>query len=105
MTRNVSILLNKTKKYISELGYLYYMVPDAGSLILLKEGGDNNHYLMIVFTGRNSNWEKDRKYLSFGLLYPENFKQVQEGINQYLNKQENAIPKSQHTNADLLHTK
>lgn len=94
MTRNISILLNKTKKYINALGYLYYMVPDAGSLILLKEGGDNNHYLMIVFTGRNARWENDRKYLSFGMLYPENFKQVQEGINQYLNKQNNAIPKS-----------
>lgn len=88
MTRKTNILLSKTKKYINEIGYLYYMVPDSGSLMLLKEGGDNNHYLMIVFTGRNLNWEKDRKYLSFGMLYPENFKQVQEGINQYLNKKE-----------------
>jgi hypothetical protein len=84
MTRNVSILLNKTKKHISALGYLYYMVPDAGSLILLKEGGDNNHYLMIVFTGRNRIWEYDRRYLSIGTLYADNFKQVQQGINQYL---------------------
>ena len=85
MTRSMNVLLNKTKKHISELGYLYYMVPDAGSLILLKEGGDNNHYLMIVFTGRNRIWEYDRRYLSIGTLYPENFKQVKEGINQYLN--------------------
>lgn len=84
MTRKVSILLNKTKKYISELGYLYYMIPDSGSLMLLKEGGNNNHYLMIVLSGRNSKWENDRKYFSFGFIYPENFKQVQEGINQYL---------------------
>ena len=88
------VLLNKTKKYISELGYLYYMVPNAGSLILLKEGGDNNHYLMIVFTGRNRIWEYDRRYLSIGTLYPDNFKQVQEGINQYLHQNQNAIPKS-----------
>jgi hypothetical protein len=63
------------------------MVPDSGSLILLKEGGDNNHYLMIVFTGRNRVWEYDRRYLSIGTLHPENFKQVKEGINQYLSNE------------------
>lgn len=79
------MLLNKTKKHISSLGFLYYMVPDAGSLMLLKEGGDNNHYLMIVFTGRNRLWEYERRYFSIGTLYPETFKDVEKGINKYLN--------------------
>jgi hypothetical protein len=87
MTRKISILMNQTKKHISALGYLYYMVPDCGSLMLLKEGGDNNHYLMIVFTGRNHTWEVQRKYLSIGELYADNLEQVKEGINQYLNNE------------------
>ena len=105
MTRKINILMNQTKKHISTLGYLYYMVPDSGSMMLLKQGGDNNHYLMIVFSGRNHTWEMQRKYFSIAELYAENLEQVKKGINQYLNKQENAILKSQHTNADLLHTK
>jgi hypothetical protein len=84
MTRKIIILMNQTKKHITELGYLYYMIPDSGSMMLLKEGGDNNHYLMIVFTGRNHTWEMQRKYFSIAELYAENFEQVKKGINQYL---------------------
>jgi hypothetical protein len=84
--------MNQTKKHISALGYLYYMIPDCGSLMLLKEGGDNNHYLMIVFTGRNHTWELQRKHFSIGELYAKDLEQVKEGINHYLNQ--NAIPKS-----------
>jgi hypothetical protein len=62
------------------------MIPDCGSLMLLKEGGDNNHYLMIVFTGRNHTWELQRKHFSIGELYAKDLEQVKEGINQYLNK-------------------
>ena len=83
--------MNQTKKHISTLGYLYYMIPDCGSLMLLKEGGDNNHYLMIVFTGRNQTWELQRKHFSIGELYAENLEQVKKGINQYLNKQKNGM--------------
>ena len=92
MTRKINILMNQTKKHISTLGYLYYMVPDCGSMMLLKEGGDNNHYLMIVFTGRNHTWELQRKCFSIGELYAKDLEQVKEGINQYLNQ--NAILKS-----------
>lgn len=84
MTRSKQLLINKTKKHISSLGFLYYMVPDAGSLMLLKEGGDNNHYLMIVFTGRNRIWEYERRHFSIGTLYPESFKDVENGIAKYL---------------------
>ena len=79
------MLINKTKRYISSLGHLYYMVPDAGSLMLLKEGGDNNHYLMIIFTGRNKLWEYERRHFSIGTLYPEKFEDVEKGIAKYLN--------------------
>jgi hypothetical protein len=92
MTRKINILMNQTKKHISALGYLYYMIPDCGSLMLLKEGGDNNHYLMIVFTGRNQTWELQRKHFSIGELYAENLEQIKKGINQYLNQ--NAVLKS-----------
>lgn len=85
MTRSKTLLLNKTKKYINSLGFLYYMVPDAGSIMLLKEGGDNNHYLMIIFTGRNTLWEYERRHFSIGTLYPEKFKDVEKGIAKYLN--------------------
>lgn len=84
MTRSKLILLNKTKRYITELGYLYYMVPDAGSVMLLKDGGDNNHYLMIVITGRNRLWEYERRHFSMATLYPEKFEDVQKGIAKYL---------------------
>ena len=85
MTRSKLMLINKTKRYISSLGYLYYMVPDAGSLMLLKEGGDNNHYLMIIFTGRNKLWEYERRHFSIGTLYPDKFEDVEKGIAKYLN--------------------
>ena len=52
--------------------------------MLLKEGGDNNHYLMIVFTGRNRTWEYERRHFSIATLYPETFKDVEKGINKYL---------------------
>lgn len=85
MTRSKLMLLNKTKKHISSLGFLYYMVPDAGSLMLLKEGGDNNHYLMIIFTGRNRNWEHERRYFSIAQLEVDTFNDVEKGIAKYLN--------------------
>jgi hypothetical protein len=53
--------------------------------MLLKEGGDNNHYLMIIFTGRNRVWEYERRHFSIGTLYPEKFKDVEKGIAKYLN--------------------
>jgi hypothetical protein len=77
------------------------MIPDCGSMMLLKEGGDNNHYLMIVFTGRNQTWELQRKHFSIGELYAENLEQIKKGINQYLNQ--NAVLKSQHTDTNLLY--
>jgi len=85
MTRNESLLIRKTKKYINSLGYLYYDVPNAGSVMLLKEGGDNNHYLMIIFTGRNRLWEYDRRHFSMATLYPKKFEDVEKGIAKYLN--------------------
>lgn len=85
MKRSDLLLMNKTKRLISSLGLLYYMVPDAGSLMLLKEGGDNNHYLMIVFTGRNRLWEYERRHFSIATLYPKKFEDVQKGIAKYLN--------------------
>lgn len=85
MTRNESLLIRKTKKYINSLGYLYYDVPNAGSVMLLKEGGDNNHYLMIIFTGRNRLWEYDRRHFSMAKLYPKKFEDVEKGIAKYLN--------------------
>lgn len=88
MTRTKLILMNKTKNYINSLGFLYYMVPDSGSLMLLKECGDNNHYLMIVFTGRNRLWEYERRHFSIGTLYPETFKDVEKGIAKYLSNDE-----------------
>jgi hypothetical protein len=62
------------------------MVPDAGSVMLLKEGGDNDHYLMIVITGRNRLWEYERRYFSIATLYPEKFEDVEKGIAKYLSK-------------------
>ena len=85
MTRNKTQLLNKTKKHIASLGYLYYMVPDSGSLMLLKEGGENSHYLMIVFTGRNRTWEYERRHFNIDTLYPASFEEVEQGITKYLN--------------------
>ena len=85
MARSKLMLINKTKRYISSLGYLYYMVPDAGSLMLLKEGGDNNHYLMIIFTGRNRTWEQERRHFSIAEIEVETFEEVQKGIAKYLN--------------------
>jgi hypothetical protein len=61
------------------------MVPDAGSLMLLKEN-DTHHYLMIVFTGRNRLWEYERRHFSMATLYPEKFEDVQKGIDKYLGK-------------------
>jgi hypothetical protein len=84
MTRNKLILFNKTKRYITELGYLYYMVPDAGSIMLLKNGGDNNHYLMIVITGRNRTWEYERRHFSIAEIEVETFNDVEKGIAKYL---------------------
>jgi hypothetical protein len=84
MTRTKTQLINKTKKHIASLGYLYYMVPDAGSLILLKEGGDSNHYLMIVFTGRNRTWEHERRHFSIAEIEVETFNDVEKGIAKYL---------------------
>jgi hypothetical protein len=84
MTRSKLILLNKTKRYITELGYLYYMVPDAGSVMLLKDGGDNNHYLMIVITGRNILWEYERRHFSIAEIEVDTFDDVEKGIAKYL---------------------
>jgi hypothetical protein len=84
MTRTKTQLINKTKKHIASLGYLYYMVPDAGSLMLLKEGGDNKHYLMIIFTGRNRTWEQERRHFSIAELEVDTFNDVEEGIAKYL---------------------
>ena len=84
MTRSKTLLLNKTKKYINSLGFLYYMVPDAGSIMLLKEGGDNNHYLMIVFTGRNRTWEQERRHFSIAEIEVDTFNDVEKGIAKYL---------------------
>jgi hypothetical protein len=64
---------------------LYYDVPDAGSLMLLKEGGDNNHYLMIIFTGRNRTWELQRRHFSIAEIEVDTFNDVEEGIAKYLN--------------------
>jgi len=83
MTRNKTQLINKTKKHIASLGYLYYMVPDAGSLILLKEN-ENHHYLMIVFTGRNRTWEQERRHFSIAELEVDTFNDVEKGIAKYL---------------------
>lgn len=84
MTRNKTQLINKTKKYIGSLGFLYYMVPDAGSLMLLKEGGENNHYLMIIFTGRNKTWEQERRHFSIAEIKVDTFNDVEKGIAKYL---------------------
>jgi hypothetical protein len=53
--------------------------------MLLKEGGDNDHYLMIVITGRNRIWEYERRHFSMATLYPEKFEDVEKGIAKYLN--------------------
>lgn len=84
MTRTKTQLINKTKKHIASLGYLYYMVPDAGSLMLLKEGGDSNHYLMIIFTGRNRTWEHERRHFSIAEIEVDTFNDVEKGIAKYL---------------------
>ena len=84
MTRTKTQLINKTKKHIASLGYLYYMVPDAGSLMLLKEGGKNNHYLMIIFTGRNRTWEQERRHFSIAEIEVDTFNDVEKGIAKYL---------------------
>jgi len=83
MTRNKTQLINKTKKHIASLGYLYYMVPDAGSLMLLKEN-DYHHYLMIIFTGRNRTWEQERRHFSIAELEVDTFNDVEEGVAKYL---------------------
>jgi hypothetical protein len=59
------------------------MVPDAGSLILLKEN-ENHHYLMIVFTGRNRTWEHERRHFSIAEIEVETFNDVEKGIAKYL---------------------
>ena len=86
MTRNKTQLINKTKKHIASLGYLYYMVPDAGSLILLKEN-DTHHYLMIVFTGRNRTWEHERRHFSIAEIEVYTFNDVEKGIAKYLSNE------------------
>ena len=83
MTRTKTQLINKTKKHIASLGYLYYMVPDAGSLMLLKEN-DRHHYLMIIFTGRNRTWEQERRHFSIAELEVDTFNDVEKGIAKYL---------------------
>ena len=83
MTRTKTQLINKTKKHIASLGYLYYMVPDAGSLILLKEN-DTHHYLMIVFAGRNRTWEHERRHFSIAEIEVETFNDVEKCIAKYL---------------------
>jgi len=88
MTRTKTQLINKTKKHIASLGYLYYMVPDAGSLMLLKEN-ENYHYLMIVFTGRNRTWEHERRHFSIAEIEVDTFNDVEKGIAKYLSNGHN----------------
>jgi hypothetical protein len=88
MTRTKTQLINKTKKHIASLGYLYYMVPDAGSLMLLKEN-ENHHYLMIIFTGRNRTWEHERRHFSIAEIEVDTFDDVEKGIAKYLSNGHN----------------
>jgi hypothetical protein len=80
-------LLRAIKAHIDSLGLKWKMVPDTGSLILLKEGGDNNHYMLITVIGTNPQWEYAMRHFSFARLRAESINQVKKSINNYLNPQ------------------
>lgn len=84
MIRSKSRLISATKKYISELGYKSLMVPDSGSLVLLKEGGNNSHYLIIVIAGQNKKWEQEMRYFNLSKLKANTFEDAKKGIAKYL---------------------
>jgi hypothetical protein len=84
MVRGKLTLIKNIKSYIASLGYSYETVPDAGSIILHAAGGKNNHYLMLIITGRNRTWEHERRHFSIAKLEVNNLKEAQKGINNYL---------------------
>jgi hypothetical protein len=84
MVRGKLTLIKNIKSYIASLGYSYEMVPDAGSIILHAAGGKNNHYLMLIITGRNRTWEHERRHFSIAKLEVNDLKEAQRGINNYL---------------------
>ena len=78
-------LLRAIKNHIDSLGLKWKMVPDTGSLVLLKEGGDNNHYMLITVIGTNPEWEYAMRHFSLARLKARSINEVKTAINNYLN--------------------
>lgn len=86
MVRGKLTLIKNIKRHIAELGLKYMMVPESGSLVMLKEGGKNNHYLLIQVVGTNPKWEHDMRHFSLARLKVNTFTDAQKGIAKYLKK-------------------
>jgi hypothetical protein len=87
MVRGKLTLIKDIKRHIIALGFKYMMVPESGSLVMLKEGGKNKHYLLIQVVGSNPKWEHEMRHFSLAILKVNTFTDAQKGIAKYLNRQ------------------
>jgi hypothetical protein len=87
MVRGKLTLIKDIKRHILALGFKFMMVPESGSLVMLKEGGKNNHFLLIQVAGSNPKWEHDIRHFSLAKLKVNTFTDAHKGIAKYLNRQ------------------
>jgi hypothetical protein len=86
MVRGKLILIKDIKRHIIALGFKYMMAPESGSILMLKDGGKNNHYLLIEVIGSNPKWENEMRHFSIAKLKANTFTDAQKGIDKYLKR-------------------
>ena len=86
MNKTSKSFITKVRAFLKKSELPYTRIKDTENILVMRSVG-SHHYLLIQFYDMPESWFNDRKYFDIKIAYGNNYAQVTDSIERYLNGQ------------------